>query len=189
MKKVLMLLTAMSVFLVGCGNDETPKMKQAEESKAMQETPAPMTEKTEPAAPQAETAPTAEAPAASEAAPVEGMPAAEGSAAATTSEATPATAGEEQAGMTMAPTDSGKGKQVYDSVCFACHAMGVAGAPKFGDKAAWAPRIAQGMDILVSHATNGFQGKSGVMPPKGGRPDLSDADITAAITYMVDNAK
>lgn len=81
------------------------------------------------------------------------------------------------------------GKQVYDTACFACHATGAAGAPKFADKAAWAPRIEKGLDTLKQHALNGFQGSSGVMPAKGGRPDLSDEQVTAAVEYMVSNAK
>jgi len=81
------------------------------------------------------------------------------------------------------------GKATYDSVCFACHATGAAGAPKVGDKAAWAPRIAKGLDVLKQHAINGFQGNSGFMPAKGGRTDLSDADVGAAVEYMVSQAK
>lgn len=81
------------------------------------------------------------------------------------------------------------GKQVYDMVCFACHAQGIAGAPKLGDKALWEPRIAKGMDTLVNNAINGFQGSAGVMPPKGGRMDLSDDDVKAAVQYMVDQVK
>lgn len=81
------------------------------------------------------------------------------------------------------------GKATFDSVCFACHATGAAGAPKVGDKAAWAPRIAQGLDVLKQHAINGFQGNSGFMPAKGGRTDLSDEDIGAAVEYMVSQSK
>ena len=88
-----------------------------------------------------------------------------------------------------APTSGNRGKEVYDTACFVCHAMGIAGAPKLDDKAAWAPRIAQGMEILVSHAINGFQGNSGVMPPKGGRTDLSDDDVAQAVAYMVEQAQ
>jgi cytochrome c5 len=92
---------------------------------------------------------------------------------------------------TVVPTASAAadGKATYDGTCMACHAMGVAGAPKFGDKAAWADRIAQGKDTLYKHALEGFQGKSGVMPAKGGRTDLSDDDVKAAVDYMVDAAK
>ncbi len=81
------------------------------------------------------------------------------------------------------------GEQVFTMACSACHGTGVAGAPKYSDKAAWSPRIAQGMATLYSHALKGFQGKSGVMPTKGGRPDLSDKSITNAVDYMVKAAK
>lgn len=82
-----------------------------------------------------------------------------------------------------------KGKKVYDSACQACHAAGVAGAPKLGDKADWGPRIAQGNDKLYQHSIKGFQGKKGVMPPKGGFANLADADVKAAVDYMVSKAK
>ena len=77
------------------------------------------------------------------------------------------------------------GKATYDKVCFACHATGAAGAPKFGDKAAWAPRIAQGKNALHAAALHG----KGAMPPKGGNPALSDADVTAAVDYMAGAAR
>jgi cytochrome c5 len=79
----------------------------------------------------------------------------------------------------------GAGKTVFDTACVACHGTGVAGAPKFGDKAAWAPRIAQGVNVLHTHA---LQGK-GAMPPKGGNPALPDADVKAAVDYMVAASK
>ena len=81
--------------------------------------------------------------------------------------------------------DEAKGKKVYDSVCFACHATGVAGSPKFGDKAAWAPRITEGMDAVYKIALEG----KGAMPPKGGRTDFSDEDVKAAVDYMVNAVK
>ena len=81
------------------------------------------------------------------------------------------------------------GEQVYNTTCIACHAAGVAGAPKFGDKGAWAPRVGQGLAVLRKHALEGFQGKSGVMPPKGGRVDLADKSIANAVDYMVNAAK
>ncbi len=81
------------------------------------------------------------------------------------------------------------GKKVYDSLCQACHATGAAGAPKAGDKAAWGPRIAQGKETLFKHALGGFAGKSGAMPAKGGNPALSDAEVKAAVEYMVGLAK
>jgi cytochrome c5 len=81
------------------------------------------------------------------------------------------------------------GAQAYAGVCAACHAAGIAGAPKFGDKAAWAPRLAQGIATLRTHALAGYQGKAGVMPAKGGRPDLADQSVANAVDYMVAAAK
>jgi len=81
------------------------------------------------------------------------------------------------------------GKATYDKACMACHAAGVAGAPKLGDKAAWGPRIAQGNDTLYTHALKGFQGKKGMMPAKGGNMSLADADVKAAVDYMVGQSK
>jgi cytochrome c5 len=74
---------------------------------------------------------------------------------------------------------------LYESACVACHAAGVAGAPKFGDKAAWAPRIKTGMDALYTSVLKG----KGAMPPKGTAMAASDADIKAAADYMVSAAK
>lgn len=81
------------------------------------------------------------------------------------------------------------GKKVFEGTCSVCHGAGIAGAPKFGDKAAWAPRIAQGTATLYNHALNGLTGKGGVMPPKGGNTSLSDAEVKAAVDYMVAAAK
>lgn len=81
------------------------------------------------------------------------------------------------------------GKATYDKSCAVCHVAGVAGAPKFGDKAAWKARIAQGNDTMYNHALKGFQGKVGMMPPKGGNMSLTDADVKAAVDYMVGAAK
>jgi cytochrome c5 len=81
------------------------------------------------------------------------------------------------------------GEQVYNQACVACHGAGVAGAPKFGDKAAWAPRIAQGLDTLNTHALQGYQGKAGYMPPKGGRTDLSDQSVVNGVDYIVASGK
>ncbi len=77
------------------------------------------------------------------------------------------------------------GEQLYKTVCFACHATGVANAPKFGDKAAWEPFIKTGMDAMVQVA---MQGKP-PMPPKGGAANASEEDIRAAVQFMVDAAK
>ena len=77
------------------------------------------------------------------------------------------------------------GKQIYDAGCVACHGAGIAGAPRVGDSGAWADRIGAGLDTLVAHAINGFQGSQGMMPAKGGNPSLSDEEIEAAVEYMV----
>jgi cytochrome c5 len=77
------------------------------------------------------------------------------------------------------------GPQVYNSACLACHSTGVGGAPVVGDAALWAPRIAQGVDVLKQHAVAGFTGSTGFMPAKGGRMDLSDSEIEEAVDYMV----
>jgi len=76
------------------------------------------------------------------------------------------------------------GEEALQAVCSSCHAQGIAGAPKFGDHAAWAPRLAAGKATLYQHALQGFQGETGVMPAKGGRPDLSDDLIRQAVDYM-----
>ncbi|MCP1660348.1 c-type cytochrome [Neisseria perflava] len=83
---------------------------------------------------------------------------------------------------------AGKGKEVYDSLCMACHGAGVAGAPKTGDAADWKARITQGKDTVHKHAIEGFTGKTGMMPAKGGNTSLSDADVMAAVDYMVNQS-
>lgn len=81
------------------------------------------------------------------------------------------------------------GQQIYQSACFACHGTGAAGAPKLGDKADWSARIAQGSEVLHKHAVEGYQGSAGFMPAKGGRTDLSDAAVMAAVDYMVQQSQ
>lgn len=76
------------------------------------------------------------------------------------------------------------GEAVYKKACITCHGTGLAGAPKLDDAADWAPRIAQGQALLFEHATKGFTGKKGMMPPKGGFMNLSDDEVRAAIGYM-----
>lgn len=77
------------------------------------------------------------------------------------------------------------GATVYNSICTACHAAGLAGAPKTGDKAAWAPRIATGLEALLKSAING----KNAMPPRGGGADLSDDEIKAAVEYLIGQSK
>lgn len=91
--------------------------------------------------------------------------------------------------MTMGSVAYADGQKTYQAACFACHGTGAAGAPKTGDKAAWKDRIAQGADMLNEHAIKGFKGSKGFMPAKGGRADLSDADVKAAVAYMVAQSK
>ena len=80
------------------------------------------------------------------------------------------------------------GAAVYGGLCVACHGAGVAGAPKL-EKAAWEERVAQGVDTLFAQARDGFTGKSGMMPARGGNPALTDAEVRAAVQWMVDNLK
>lgn len=99
----------------------------------------------------------------------------------------------------LAPQDGGQaaaataadlgGEEVYNMACVACHGAGVAGAPKFGDAAAWGPRIAKGEATLHKHSIEGFQGDAGFMPPKGGRVDLSDQSVINAADYMIAGSK
>jgi len=77
------------------------------------------------------------------------------------------------------------GEELFQQTCSACHGQGIAGAPKAGDKTAWAPRIAKGKPTLYQHALNGFTGTAGVMPAKGGRTDAPDALVQQAVDYMV----
>ena len=103
---------------------------------------------------------------------------------ATAAAATPASAAAAPAAAPSAASAAvgpADGKKTYEATCIVCHGAGIAGAPKFGDKAAWAPRIKTGTDALMNAALHG----KGAMPPKGGNTTLSDADVKAAVTYMV----
>lgn len=86
---------------------------------------------------------------------------------------------------TAATGSPAAGKKLYDTVCMACHAAGVAGAPKAGDKAAWQPRIAKGKEALYNSALHG----KNAMPAKGGMAAAPDADVKAAVDYLVSQAK
>ena len=77
------------------------------------------------------------------------------------------------------------GAGVYQNACMACHAAGIAGAPRVGDATAWAERIAQGNETLYTNAIQGLQGQAGVMPAKGGNMSLSDEEVKAAVDHMV----
>ena len=77
------------------------------------------------------------------------------------------------------------GEEVYNGACVACHGAGIAGAPKTGDKALWAPRIAQGVNVLYEHAIKGFK----TMPAKGGQVALSDDEVKAGVDYQIAKSK
>ncbi|WP_409268888.1 c-type cytochrome [Massilia sp. BHUDP2] len=130
----------------------------------------------EPAVPAPAAAPAATATAAAPAAEAATPPAAPATAAVAPAAAPAAAA--------PAVASADAGKNVFNTACIACHGAGIAGAPKLGDKAAWTARVAQGNPVLYEHAIKGFQGKAGVMPPKGGAA-VSDADVKAAVDYMV----
>ena len=91
------------------------------------------------------------------------------------------------AGLAMAASGAAvaDGAATYKEACQACHMTGAAGAPKLGDKAAWEPRLASGKDAMYASV---LQGK-GAMPAKGGRADLSDDVIKAAVDYMIAQSK
>lgn len=111
-----------------------------------------------------------------------------------------AVAGQDNAALQIAQESSGSAptvglpvpknpEELYNAACSACHAQGIGGAPRIGDKAAWAPRIAQGKDTLYKRAIEGFQGSAGLMPPKGGRVDLADDLIRQGVDYMVQRSQ
>jgi cytochrome c5 len=111
-----------------------------------------------------------------------------------------AVAGQDNSALTIAPPPGAEpaattaslpanGEETYKAVCSVCHTAGIAGAPKTGDKAAWAARIAQGMDTLHRHAIEGYTGSAGYMPPKGGRADLTDELVMQAVDFMADAAR
>lgn len=139
--------------------------------------------KEESAAPEVATpaAPEAAAPAAPEVAAPEAAPEA------AAPEAAPEAAAPEAA--PAAAVAAADGKKIYGNVCAMCHAAGVAGAPKPGDKADWGPRIAQGTDVLYKHAIEGFTGAKGMMPARGGSTTLKDDEVKAAVDHMVSLSK
>jgi cytochrome c5 len=124
----------------------------------------------------------AEAAAPAAAAPAPVMAAAPAAAPAPAAPAAPAAAAPAPAATPVAAVN---GEALYKQACTVCHAAGVAGAPKTGDKAAWAPRAALGVDALTASVIKG----KGAMPPKGGAMSASDAEIKAAVQYLLDTAK
>jgi len=80
------------------------------------------------------------------------------------------------------------GSVIFNNLCTGCHTSGAGGAPTL-DKAHWGARIAQGKDVLHKHAIEGFTGNAGVMPPKGGNPALTDAQVIATVDWMLANIK
>jgi cytochrome c5 len=117
-------------------------------------------------------------------APAAAAPAANAPAAATSTSGSPAVKSASGEAVKTGAGGASAGKQLYESVCVACHGAGIAGAPKAGDKTAWQPRIAKGKDSLY---TSALKGKN-AMPPKGGST-APDADVKAAVDYMVGLAK
>lgn len=159
MKPTLFLIALAAASLAACG--------QSEQAPAVAEAPV--------AEPAPVASPAPEQPAAEPAAPVAAEPATVEAAAPVAAE--PATA----ASASAAKPDLAHGEKIYRQACAFCHDKGVAGAPKAGDVAAWSPRLAQGMDALYTAAVRG----KGTMPAKGGNPSLADADVKAAVDYLV----
>ena len=85
--------------------------------------------------------------------------------------------------------DAARGQGVYMNFCAPCHASGIAGAPRVGDKPAWSERSARDADVLIRNAINGYQGKSGVMPARGGNSALTDEEVSAAVMYMLEQSR
>lgn len=129
-------------------------------------------------------------PAATPAAPAAPAPAPETApAAAAPATAAPADAAPAAVDTAAAPAaDPALGKSVFGKACALCHAAGVAGAPKPGDKADWGPRIAQGKETLYKHAIEGFTGAKGMMPARGGNSKLTDEEVKAAVDFMADQS-
>ncbi|PLX81979.1 MAG: cytochrome c5 family protein [Desulfuromonas sp.] len=100
-----------------------------------------------------------------------------------------APSGEDQPELEKGAADKDLGAGIYQKACAACHSAGVAGAPKTGDKEAWQPRLAQGMETLVSHSLIGYKGAAGYMPARGGIATLSDEEVKAAVHFMIEKSR
>jgi cytochrome c5 len=160
----IILVAQVAIGMYGSRKDD-PAMSDAAIAKRIAPVASVKVDPNAPATPTAPEAPAASAPAAA---------------------AAPAPAAAAPAAAPAKTADAGNaGKATYDSTCAMCHGTGVAGAPKFGDKAAWAPRIATGKDALHTSALKG----KGAMPAKGGNPSLADDAVKAAVDYMVAAAK
>ena len=133
-----------------------------------------------------EPAATPAAPAAPAPAPAAPAPAPEAAPAA--APAAPAAADTAAAPAAAPVADAALGKSIYGKTCALCHAAGVAGAPKPGNKADWGPRIAQGKETMYKHAIEGFTGAKGMMPARGGNSKLTDEEVKAAVDFMADQS-
>jgi len=169
------LIVASAASLLACGKSEdtpAPAAEVAQTEPAPVAAPEPVTPPVEPpSAPKPEAAQPAAASQPATTKPAEAGPAKPVPAAKPTSESAPSTPS----------PDLAHGQQIYRQACAFCHDKGVAGAPKIGDAAAWSPRLAQGMDALYAASLRG----KGAMPAKGGNPSLADADVKAAVDYLV----
>ena len=101
----------------------------------------------------------------------------------------PATPGADPTSAAADTEGNAAGEATFQSACFACHGTGAAGAPRVGDAEQWAARIAQGRDVLIEHALNGYTGETGYMPAKGGQSQLSDEAVVAALDYLIELTK
>jgi len=171
--------TAANIKPVGQVTISAPPAEVASVQTAVVEESAKQPESTEPAPTASET----ESPASVET-PQESAPAAEEAAPSETNSAPATEASAEESDLEIA-----NGEEIYKSACFVCHDSGASGAPKIGDSADWAPRIAQGIDVMAQHAIEGFTGTKGMMPPKGGRMDLPDEDVKNAVSYIVSKSQ
>ncbi|NTW56197.1 MAG: cytochrome c5 family protein [Chlorobiaceae bacterium] len=81
------------------------------------------------------------------------------------------------------------GKSIYESQCAGCHDSGVGSAPKLGSREDWEKRIAKGLPVMLKNSIIGMDGKNGSMPPKGGNPELSEKEVSAAVSYMADQVR